>query len=889
MRRCCFSTLRRPDLALPVSSNPIYYTRHYASHAACYAPLTPEPQSLPEFNSQEEKQSADPLDVACCNFDHLALTTRFDWRLRAPSRLRVDPRKTSPKHRPRRGPKRAQPPHENLQQGNRFYEELQAYQKHFLPLLAAEQAEDEEVLKERLSSWSEERLKQEGYCITGLSAFWLENNHFGRPVASFALGPGITLPEHRFENGTQVLLTRLDPLQEEPERGSIVGTTETQLRVCFQEMFDLDAGQWRLDVGRSSIVFDRMRTAISQLNHDPSRQESQTGTNDSDRQFILQGTHLRDILLRSFIRTQQDSDAQSEPDSQEDVPSASASVTLMDHRGVFKDDVRIQSWATRYSSPDPVVIEGDPILKDLNSTQIRAIAMMIGQRFTLVQGPPGTGKTKTIIEAVRLLKTHFEVFHPILLCTYTNVAVDNLVEGLLTTGLKPLRIGYGGKVKESLRETTLEAKIAAHRLSKDLERVNAQTEMVEKRRKNLLMRISELRSKKMASLAGRLINMETDLIWMDRQLAALKAKGYAIYQEMLKDIVSDADVVCTTCVTSASMALNVCDFPVVFVDEASMSTEPASLIPLMKGSQHVALIGDHKQLPPVITSPEAQAKGLGISLFERLAEEGIVPSIMLDIQYRMHPMISHFPSHEFYNFGLRNGTVDATGAVPAHLLPPTFSLPMFNADGENRPSVIFLDHQGIESMKDRSRVNINEAHLVCSVVEDLLLQNEQMRGHDIGIIAPYVAQISLLNRLLNIDAKYKKRFESVLGAHRAMQLPHIEVKTVDGFEGREKDVIIFSTVRNNSSGHIGFLADRRRLNVGLTRAKRGLFVLGNIDTLKAGRTGRGGSLDVASAFMKVGKGAEAWRRYAKFLDDEKLILKLQGEQLRKVLYGNYPL
>ncbi|KAF7297208.1 hypothetical protein MIND_00953900 [Mycena indigotica] len=821
-----------------------------------------------------------------------SVAPRFDWRLRASSR---DPPPQTQPYKKRKFIKRVAPPQVILSPTEPYHGAFQSYSNRFLEMITLEQNETETILKERLSSWSLNRLREEGYCITDLSAFWLEDNRFNRPVALFLLGAGVSLPENRFELGTQVVLSRDNPLNElECPRGSVVSRTASQISVAFWEPFDgLDSGKWRMDVGHSDITYDRMRAAITHLSQDVIQLE--TAVMEENRQLILHGTDLRDLLLRS-------SHPEGPPSDIDDVRNTS---------GAFKDDQRIYSWAQRYSKSSPLVMDGDPPLDGLNNSQIRAIAMMIGERLSLVQGPPGTGKTRTIIEAIKLLKLHFEVPHPLLVCTYTNVAVDNLVEGLAAAGLKPLRIGFAGQVRDSLHPHTMDFKLERHSLKATFDTIIKKQSEQSNYVRELSEKMSEMEEKvtkaPTASAMDRakkiLESMRLDIAARQRSQAVLKARAYALRMEMIRDIIAQSDVVCSTCVTSVSYSLSVVDFPVVFLDEASMSTEPASLIPLMKGSRHVALIGDHKQLPPIISSTEAKDLGLGKSLFERLTEEGIAPTIMLDTQYRMHPGISLFPSTEFYNFLLQDGTVDEGGNVTPSLAPPNSVHLKEDANGQ-RPAVIFLDHNGNEAIRDKSRVNHNEAGIVLGVVEDLLLNNPSLTGRDIGIIAPYAAQISLITRMLNNNPKYRARFARVLGDQRAMQLAQIEVKTVDGFEGREKDVIVFSTVRNNAGGHIGFLADRRRLNVGLTRAKRGLFVIGSISTL-----GRGIRVDFVSNKKPVvvqpgeikviqakeekllkasvsrkgrGKdreGRDSWRRYAEWLIARGLVVRLPMKML----------
>ncbi|KDQ17106.1 hypothetical protein BOTBODRAFT_106235 [Botryobasidium botryosum FD-172 SS1] len=807
-----------------------------------------------ELESQGEAKG----DVAVGEGGAEHVVKRHDWRDRATSRLSKRERLEKKTER-LKFPRRYNPP-VRVSPDQPYFNEIETYKKHFEPLLAAEQVENETVIRERLSQWDISRLVEAGYCLLGLRGFWEQATDFGRPVASFSCGPGEVLKWHRFENGTQVFVSISDPLGEDAIIGSVISRTNTSIRLSFDEKFkDLDKKEWRLDLGLSDIAYQRMRAAIDSLHLDPRNHQAEFSPG---RQYISRGTTLRDILLKSFST---DSETPDEPAS-EASPKTGSSASR--GHGIFYENQLIQSWAKRYRSENPLIMEGDPKL-DLNASQIRAIALMLGERLSLVQGPPGTGKTKTIAEAVKLLKVHFEVPEPILVCTYTNVAVDNLVEPLAAAGLRPLRVGFAGNVKPELRKYTLDARMEEHPLAPERKRLLEEVKELEsKARRRAALRDPESKSRKIVVDRGSSLYLA--LPYIKERLERIRSMLYWLKEQMIADILSEADVVCTTCITSACSALKKIDFPIVFLDEASMSTEPASLIPLMKGAEHVALIGDHKQLSPVVTSDEARTGGLGTSLFERLTHEG-VPAVMLDTQYRMHPAISAFPSSEFYNLALRDGTIDECGHISARLLPPKSLHLKRDPETGAGPSVVFLDHGGAEAKKDRSKVNMNEAAIVCSVVEDLLLNNPDITGSDIGIIAPYAAQITLLDSLLKTDEAYKEHFKRVLGRHRALETADIEVKTVDGFEGREKDIIIFSTVRNNTTGHIGFLADRRRMNVGLTRARRGLFLVGNLRTLRAGKVG-GGEDD-----------ARAWRRYMDYLKRKDSVREVHGTGLVQML------
>lgn len=215
-----------------------------------------------------------------------------------------------------------------------------------------------------------------------------------------------------------------------------------------------------------------------------------------------------------------------------------------------------------------------------------------------------------------------------------------------------------------------------------------------------------------------------------------------------------------------------------------------------------------------------------------------VKSTLLDTQYRMRPDISAFPNLSFYNSALRDASIVSQRppppksrffSTPPPSSPSSTSSPS-TASTDPIP-VAFVTHQGAERMHRQSCLNRQEVDLLVEIVGDLLDRNPTLAANDIGIISPYYAQTRLLiNTFESGFASSKLR--PLLGTSRAAEVAQVEVNTVDGFQGREKRVVLLSTVRSNRNGTIGFLTDRRRLNVALTRARDALIVVGNQETLK---------------------------------------------------------
>ncbi|KAL8196213.1 hypothetical protein R6Q57_025213 [Mikania cordata] len=414
---------------------------------------------------------------------------------------------------------------------------------------------------------------------------------------------------------------------------------------------------------------------------------------------------------------------------------------------------------------------GAPGLPELNASQVFAVKSVLQRPISLIQGPPGTGKTVTSAALVYHMAKQGQ--GQVLVCAPSNVAVDQLAEKISATGLKVVRLCAKSReaVSSPVEHLTL----------------HYQVRHLDTSEKSELHKLQQLKDEQ-----GELSSSD------EKKYKALK-------RATEREISQSADVICCTCVGAGDPRLANFRFRQVLIDESTQSTEPECLIPLVLGAKQVVLVGDHCQLGPVIMCKKAARAGLAQSLFERLVLLGVKP-IRLQVQYRMHPSLSEFPSNNFYEGTLQNGvTINERQSTGIDFPWPVPNRPMF-----------FYVQMGQEeiSASGTSYLNRTEAANVEKIVTTFLRSG--VVPSQIGVITPYEGQRA-----------YIVNYMSRNGALRQQLYKDIEVASVDSFQGREKDYIILSCVRSNEHQGIGFLNDPRRLNVALTRARYGIVILGN--------------------------------------------------------------
>jgi regulator of nonsense transcripts 1 len=412
-----------------------------------------------------------------------------------------------------------------------------------------------------------------------------------------------------------------------------------------------------------------------------------------------------------------------------------------------------------------------PGIPELNDSQKLAVKSILQKPLSLIQGPPGTGKTVTSAAIVYHLVQQGQ--GQVLVCAPSNVAVDQLTEKIHQTGLKVVRL-----------------------CAKSREAVSSPVEFL-----TLHHQVRHLDTPKMTELQ-KLQQLKDD----QGELSAKDEKRYRTLKRAAEfEILRTAQVICCTCVGAGDPRLSKFRFKQVLIDESTQATEPECLIPVVLGAKQLILVGDHCQLGPVIMCKKAARAGLSQSLFERLVLLDIKP-IRLQVQYRMHPCLSEWPSNTFYEGTLQNGV-----AINERLLKNLkFPWPV-----PEKP-MIYYNCVGYEEISASGTSYLNRAEAnMCEQVVTYMLKSG-VNPQQIGVITPYEGQRFYCVNLMRRS-----------GSLRAELYDEIEVASVDSFQGREKDFIILSCVRSNDHQGIGFLNDPRRLNVALTRARYGLVILGN--------------------------------------------------------------
>jgi superfamily I DNA and/or RNA helicase len=415
--------------------------------------------------------------------------------------------------------------------------------------------------------------------------------------------------------------------------------------------------------------------------------------------------------------------------------------------------------------------------------------------LVILHGEPGTGKTTTL---VRTIAATLEFEKQVLVVAPSNAAVDLLVEKLGEMHISVVRMGHPARVTEDILNRTYDALFTKHRYYSEIKAL--------KQRANQFFEMAKAYKHK----EGRGDRYQRKLLRNEAHQYLDDASQLEFY--ISRDILQSHQVVACTPVTAAHSLLRSQRFSTLFIDEAAQALEPSCWIPLRLADK-VVLAGDHCQLPPTIKSYKAAKAGLELTLFEKLMQREEL-GVMLNEQYRMNACIMGFSAKYFYKNELH-----AAQSVHAWQLTA------------NEKPLEFMDTAGSgyeESMDTEtlSKYNVAEAQMLLRRLEALIagygLAYVQEQGWTIGIISPYKAQVKLIRELSEESEAYP--LLQALGRQWS-------INSVDGFQGQERDIIAISCVRSNQEGEIGFLAEERRMNVALTRARKKLIVIGDSATL----------------------------------------------------------
>jgi serine/threonine protein kinase/RecA/RadA recombinase len=419
--------------------------------------------------------------------------------------------------------------------------------------------------------------------------------------------------------------------------------------------------------------------------------------------------------------------------------------------------------------------ESSEIAEELNEQQRKAVALAhAGLSGCRIEGPPGTGKTTVIAEIVAEAVRRGE---RVLLVAGTNTAVDTMAARCLKRGIRSfLRVG------------------GSHYATSDILRAMNEAGM----------QTDELFTDDLQASTPSLAQIRTRL----NETAVFAATAYACVEDDVFYALSDAP---------GQPA-----FDLVVIDEAGQMNEPQTLAPVMRGERFV-LVGDTRQLPPVITSRYAQSeylndelseivewigvRGLEQSLFERLADR--LPTVQLRRQYRMNEQVQAFPNRSFYQNSLLADDSARAGQLPIE----GSYLESLEDDMRRRldPAIgsVWIHHQPSE----QGSAAVDIAHTVTKLVAGLYASEQSVRMDTVGVVTPFRANARAI----------REELRKQLSPDDADK---IEVDTVERFQGREKDVILIDL---GTDAWSSFVFDARRLNVALTRARYKTVVWGPRD------------------------------------------------------------